>query len=136
MEIKYVAVDGEMFDNKEECEAYESTSPSAIDAQFKKLPLQMSERFIENSCFSDFSYDDVICAVKIENAEHLEILNKWINTHHNPDKIGIDKIGTIQLIDIYGDDVWILGTPAEFKEKCCEDIDTLYSELIKKGENA
>lgn len=135
MEIKYVAVDGTVFDDKQECETYERTSINVIDAQFKKLPMQVSEGFIENTCFNDFTYDDDMYAVKIENAEQLKIINKWLNAHHNPDKIGIDKIGTIQLIDFYDDgDVWLLGTPTEFKERCCKDIDTFFDKLIKEGE--
>lgn len=134
MEIKYVAVDGTVFDDKQECETYERTSIDAIDAQFKKLPMQVSEGFVENTCFHEFSYDDDMYAVKIENAKQLEIINKWLNAHHNPDKIGIDKIGTIQLIDFYDDgDIWILGTPTEFKERCCKDIDTFFDKLIQQS---
>lgn len=135
MEIKYVAIDGEVFSTREECETYERTTIDAIDAQFKKLPMQISEGFIEDTCFNEFTCDDDMYAVKIENAEQLEIINKWLTAHHNTDKIGIDKIGTIQLIDFYDDDdVWILGTPTEFKERCCKDIDTFFGKLIKEGE--
>ena len=134
MEIKYVAMDGTEFANKEECEAYENTSLIVLDLQFEKLAMQRTHSFAENTCFGDFSYDDEMIAVKIENAEQLGTVNKWIKAHHNPDQIGIDKIGTIQLIDVYGNDVWLCGTPAEFKEKCIKDIDRFFNKLIEKGE--
>ena len=130
MEIKYVAMDGTEFANKEECEAYENTSPIVLDLQFEKLPMQESPRFCEHTCFGDFSYDDKMLAIKIENAEQLSIANRWLNAHHSTDKIGVDKIGTIQLIDVYYNDVFLLGTIAEFKEKCIKDIDTFFDKLI------
>lgn len=133
MEIKYVAIDGEVFSTREECEAYESTSINVIDAQFAKLPIQLTENFAEDGYFSAFSCDDAMYAVRIENVEQLEIVNKWLDAHSTPDKIGIDKIGTIQLIDMYGDWAYLMGTPAEVKEKYSKAIDNLCNKLIQKN---
>ena len=133
MEIKYVAADGKSFESMEECMEYENTATSVINAQFEKLPIQLTESFAEDGYFSSFSCDDDMYAVRIENVEQLEIVNKWLNAHSTPDKIGIDKIGTIQLIDTYGDWAYLMGTPAEVKEKYSKAIDNLCNKLIQKN---
>ena len=141
VEIKkiYVANDGTEFSTEEECKKYEKTAECAINGMFKKLKVQETCCIGDGEPFGSFGYEDTLYAVKIENTDQLEIVNKWIADNDNYSRcekqlIGADKIGTIQLIDVYDGGVWTVGTPEELKEKYIKAIDKLFDELIDKTE--
>ena len=139
VEIKkiYVAKDGTEFDTAEECKKYEETAKCAINGMFNKLKVQYTYGVGEYEPFHTFYCEDELYAVKIENADQLEITNKWIKSiDPSNEAIGADAIGTIQLINTYdgGGGAWIIGTPEKLKEIYCKGIDKLYNKLIEKTE--
>ena len=136
---KYIANDGEEFLDEEACKKYEKTAECAINGMFKKLKVQETACIGDGEPFGQFGYEDYLYAVKIENADQLEIVNKWIVSNDNyscceKQLIGADKIGAIQLIDVYDGGVWTVGTPEELKEKYIKAIDKLFDKLIEKAE--
>ena len=142
VEIKkiYVANDGTEFQNEEECRKYEQTAKCTINAMFKKLKIQRTENvgYKLEDIFA-LCYEDNVFAVKIENVDSLEIVNKWICSHaghHDDAVIGNEAIGTIQLIDVYDGDygAWVVGTPDDLKKQYCDAIDKLYNKLVDKTE--
>lgn len=129
MKIKYIAADGTIFNDMEECKEYERTSPEAAEALFKKLNLQETRHASESDPCGIFAYDDTIHAVKIENADCLEIVNNWLRNMGGCE-IDASEIGTIQLFQTKEDWINALGTPADLKEDYCNAIDLFYNKLI------
>lgn len=133
----YVANDGTEFQSEEECRKYEETATCAINGMFDTLKMQTSYAVGDGEPFNSLSYEDTIYAIKIENADQLEIVNKWIwDKDKTCELIGAEAIGTIQLIsfDSYGNAIWVIGTPDKLKEMYIKGIEELYNELIEKSE--
>ena len=133
----YVANAGTEFSDEAECKKYEDTAICVINAMFQKIPHETNNSFCEyKDMFSSFSCDDNMFAVKIRNADDVEVVNKWIMSHGNCNSIiGPETIGTIQLFDVYDScSVWNIGTPEQLKEKYSKAVDSLYSTLIEKSE--
>ena len=137
--VTYVADDGEIFNSEEECNKYEQTAKFAINAAFNKLELQRNEYVGDRDPFCMFGGEDDIVAVKVKNANDVEIINKWIASCYDAKckselLIGADAIGTIQLFCIYdfGNEIWRIGTPEELKKMFADGIDKLVDKLILK----
>ena len=143
--VTYVADDGTIFNSEEECNKYEQTANFAINVAFSKLELQRNEYVGDRDPFCMFSCEDDVIAVKVKNANDVEIINKWIASRYDakckPELlIGAETIGTIQLFCIYDFDngVWELGTPEDLKKMFIDGVDKLIDKLIleeKKEEN-
>lgn len=138
----YIANDGTEFKNEEECKKYEATAECVINKMFKGLNLQ--ETLLEDDYNLTMFYgDDSIYAVKIENLNQLEIVNKWIRMRSDDSCFGYpdDVIGTVQIIrETYDGTLWFLGTPEELKKSLSKVIDSFFDKLIDtaeetKGEN-
>lgn len=134
-ENQYIADDGTIFQNREECEAYEN-----LDKKLNQLQVQKTDWM--DDIFREFDSSEIdVYAVKIENAEQLEIVNEWIEAHDIYNYgMSLDKevIGTIQLLLLdYENNVYGIGTPEQLKEAYCKTIDAWYNELVgeTKGEN-
>ena len=135
----YVANDGTEFQSEEECRKYEETATCAIKGMFNTLKMQETYAVGDGEPFNFFYSEDTIHAVKIENADQLEIVNKWIRCKDKSHAlIGAEAIGTIQLIVSYPycNDVWVIGTPDKLKEMYIEGIEELYNELVEKAKEA
>lgn len=136
-EYTYIANDGTEFKSEDECRKYEETAKCAIFGAIKRLEYQETRCFAERECdlFTSFSCDDNMYAFRIRNVDDLEVINRWIHlVNIAGDKLGTDAIGTIQLINTYCDDedVWLIGTVEQFKERICKQIDKLVDKLVKK----
>lgn len=140
VEIKkiYVANDGTEFQNEEECKKYEQTAWSVINKMFNMLKVQ-NTLLVDADPLTAFAYEDRICAVKIENTDQIEVVNKWMkeqNTCHVQESyLGVDAIGTIQLLAPFEGGVWVVGTPDKLKEMYNKAIDTLFDKLVEEGES-
>lgn len=132
----YIANDGTEFRDEDECRKYENTAECAIKEMFNKLNPQVTYNVGDSNPFYVLGCDDDLYAVKIENTNQLEIVNKWIRVQdkYQSNTLGDDAIGTIQLINNYLDGILILGTPEQLKEKYCEAIDQLFDKLVEKSE--
>lgn len=140
----YVANDGTEFKDLEECEKYEESSKCVINSMFNKLKTQKTEYIGDCDMFNMFQYEDDMYAVKIENANQLEIVNKWIRENsEDPEYLSAEAIGTIQLLLAFDSDIrcsWgvsPIGTPEQLKQMFSDAVDKLYNELIEtEGEKA
>lgn len=135
----YVANDGTEFKDMEECEKYEATAKCVINEMFNKLNFQRSQCVgIAHDIFTAISSYDDMYAVKIENANQLEIVNKWLHEQDGyvNNYLGEETIGTVQLINEYDDGVWTVGTPERLKEEFSKAIDSLYNKLLEKSEES
>lgn len=139
VEIKkiYVAKDGTEFENEGECLKYEQTARCAINGMFEKLNAQRTDGLGENEPFNLFYCEDTMYAVKIENENQLEVVNKWIKQEEYSAKcLGVEAIGTIQLINRYDGGVWVAGTPDDLKKRYIDGVDALFNKLIEKSEES
>ena len=85
--IKYEAIDGTIFYNKEECEKYEQSAKAVLRAKFKKLVL------VENTEYTLFNVgqdDNLVYAVKmsqIKDADTVKQLyiadNEWLTKNED-----------------------------------------------------
>jgi len=141
---EYVANDGEVFQSEEECRKYEQTAKGAINGMFMKLPnIQINECAADTDPFYTFSCEDTIYAIRIQNVEELEVVNKWIKAT-DPcccHSVSTEDIGKIILLCRYYDGVFVVGTPDYLKDQYCAAIDHWFSKLVEnpeegKGENA
>ena len=79
--IKYQAIDGEIFNTKEECEKYDSTAKAVITSKFNKLEkVEYSSWDVHGG-----SDDNVTLAIKIKSQKDADILlqrfyldNSWV----------------------------------------------------------
>jgi len=141
IEIKkiYVADDGTEFQSEEECKKYEQTARCVINGMFHKLKIQKTYGVGDCEPFNFFGYEDCVYAVKIENMNQVEIVNKWMKSenscHINESYLGADAVGTIQLLSPFEGGVWVIGTPDELKETYNKAIDNLFVALVEKVED-
>ncbi len=134
--ITYEALDGTIFDNEDECRKYEKTAQCAINGAFEQLPREDVDAEALNDTVGDFSDDDTLHSIYIEDANTLEVINRWlVHNGWGSSKLSAKDIGTILLYDTYDTDVWIIGTPEEYKKKFCDFIDNnLVKPLTEKVE--
>lgn len=123
----YIANDGTEFKSEEECIKYETTARCAIDGMFKSLPMQITNYFGDCDPFCDINSDSTLYAVKIENVDQLEIVNRWIKESDIYDQnyfLGEGYIGSIALISTNWEGAtWVLGSVESLKKSCCDEID-------------
>ena len=136
--IHYEALDGTLFDSEEECMKYEKTAICAINGAFSQIPQTDVNGDEFSNEIGSFSYDDTIHAVYIKDVNALVVINKWLTSVKVDRLFSADDIGTIQLFDTYDDsDVWLMGTPEEYKKRMCDFIDNnLVNPLMKKINDA
>lgn len=134
--VKWEAYDGTIFSDENECALYERTAKCAINGAFEKIPqTEICAEYLYDGIGS-LSYDDRLHAVFIEDVNTLEIVNRWIEQNYGGvSKLSAKDIGTVLLYDTYDTDVWLIGTPEEYKKKFCDFIDNnLVNPLMKKIE--
>lgn len=144
VEVKkiYVAFDGTEFMDAEQCGDYELTATCAINKMFRSVPSK--EYIFYDTGLDMFCGEDCIHFVRIRSVEDLEAINKWlINTFttykEDTPTLGVDAIGTIQIITEYDGGYYLMGTPDDLKANYCRKIDKMFKELIdddKEGEDA
>lgn len=141
---EYVANDGTVFNSEDECRKYEQTAKGAINGMFMKLPkIQINECAADREPFYGFSCEDTIYAVRIQNVDEVEVINKWLKLTDpcNCHSVSTEEIGKIILLCRYYDGVYVVGTPEYLKKQYCDAIDQWFSSLVEKpedgkGENA
>ena len=131
--IHYEAFDGTIFDSEDECKQYEKTSQCAINGAFNQIPQTDVSGEGVYDAIGSFSYDDTIHAIYVKDINTLVTINKWFVSVGVGHLLSADDIGTIQLIDTYDGDVWLMGTPEEYKKRLCDFIDNnLVNPLMEK----
>lgn len=124
--ITWVANDGTVFKDEAECLKYEETARGVINGAFMNIK-KKSETNAE--CISEATggvgYDDIIYAVEIDSEQTLKDVNMWLKFNGVDKVFSSDKIGTVQLIDKYDGDIWLMGSIGEYKERFCKAIDSL-----------
>ena len=71
--IKYEAIDGTIFYNKEECETYEKSAKAVIRTKFKKLVLDESDEY---NLFDMGSDDDTVYVVKMSKPQDADVVKQ------------------------------------------------------------
>lgn len=78
-DIKYEAIDGTIFYNKEECEKYDNSAKAVIRAKFKKLVL--AERN-EYNLFNVGNDEDTVYVVKMPKAQDADTVKQLYVADH------------------------------------------------------
>lgn len=85
--IKYEAIDGTIFYNKEECEKYEQSAKVVLRAKFKKLVLAENTEY---TLFNVGQDDNLVYAVKMSNIKDADTVkqlyiadNEWLTKNED-----------------------------------------------------
>ena len=88
---EYIAEDGKIFGNREECEKYEKTCQCVVMADYKKtVKGRISEYDLYNECGSEEYYFDI---VEVKNEQDREVVNKALILAYKSAK-PIEEYGT------------------------------------------
>ena len=127
--IQYIADDGAIFNNKEQCESYEAKQRSEAANDFWNLDSE-SKDADELGFTTRYAADDVFRIIPINSRNDVRVINDYL-TYHNPGekRLAMDDIGTIQIFWCWGDcpgsHVYLIGTAEQWKESICKEIDEL-----------
>lgn len=77
--IKYEAIDGTIFYNREECETYEKSAKAVIRAKFKKLVLAERDEY---SLFNAGSDENTVYVVKMPKAQDVDTVKQLYIADH------------------------------------------------------
>ena len=78
-DIKYEAIDGTIFYNKEECETYEKSAKAVIRAKFKKLVLAEHNEY---SLFKVGNDEDIVYVVKMPKIQDADTVKQLYMADH------------------------------------------------------
>lgn len=88
---KYEAIDGTLFEVKEECKKYDNTAFAVINAKYKKLVVKETT---EKRFFTVGSYDSLIDIVKINTEEDKDTVLKMQAYYRTNENI-IDRVSDL-----------------------------------------
>ena len=77
--IKYEAIDGTIFYNKEECEKYDNSAKAVIKAKFKKLALAECNEY---SLFKVGNDEDIVYVVKMPKIQDADTVKQLYIADH------------------------------------------------------
>lgn len=80
LEIKYEAIDGTTFDNKEECKKYEDTAKCVLLSRYNKLVVDSTTEYDLMQFGSDEQYIDI---VKVNNEKDIDTIMQLFH-YYNP----------------------------------------------------
>ena len=129
----YIAFDGVVFADENDCLAYEKKHKEEATEKINSK-IYKTENVGEIDTWMRLAgCDDDMYAVRIDSLDDLNAINTW-------GKAGFDyfelipesAIGTIQLLQEWGNEVHNLGTPEKLKVEYFEAIDNLCGNLINK----
>ena len=138
--VTYVADDGTVFQDAEECKKYENSARYAITSAFDSLP--------KSKCYgSDFldeyaymSCEGVMYGITINTANDLEIVNRYLAMYcatvytTKPFQLGAEWIGKRVILELYEGDIYSYDTPEDFKKRLCDGVDNLFGEKAEAKE--
>lgn len=114
--IKYQAIDGEIFSNKEECEKYETTAKAVLQSKFKKLIVGTYNSWELHGGLDD---NDVI-AVQVKTQKDADIVlqryyieNSWLLENYDSNKKCIERCERLVNKALVEKDILLIGINCE-----------------------
>ena len=127
--FKYEAIDGTLFNSKEECIKYENSAKVAVKALYKKLIIKS---IAETELFSVGSDDNTLELVKVKTQEDIKILLQMCYIYNITHESSLDRITKLATKAMETNDILIIGRG--YDEDCFWIIDTK-QDLINQFNN-
>lgn len=127
--FKYEAIDGTLFNSKEECIKYENSAKVAVKALYKKLIIKS---IAETELFSVGSDDNTLELVKVKTQEDIKILLQMCYIYNITHESSLDRITKLATKAMETNDIIIIGRG--YEEDCFWIIDTK-QDLINQFNN-
>lgn len=145
LKVTYVANDGTVFTDRDECDKYEKTAECVIDGAFSNI--KINETYCAGEDMPQIGLDENMIGVEIKNELDLNTVNMWM-TYHNAEKsynirddkkhsIPLDSsaIGTVHIFSEYGGDYcYWWGSVDVVKEYFHKRYDALFDALTTPPE--
>ena len=117
--FKYEAIDGTLFNSKEECIKYENSAKVAVKALYKKLIIKS---IAETELFSVGSDDNTLELVKVKTQEDIKILLQMYYIYSSSNEASLDRITKLATKAMETNDILIIGRG--YDDDCFWIIDT------------
>lgn len=117
--FKYEAIDGTLFNSKEECIKYENSAKIAVKALYKKLIIKY---IAETELFSIGSEDNTLELVKVKTQEDIKILLQMCYIYNITHESSLDRITKLATKAMETNDIIIIGRG--YEDDCFWIIDT------------
>lgn len=117
--FKYEAIDGTLFNSKEECIKYENSAKTAVKALYKKLIIKS---IAETELFSVGSDDNTLELVKVKTQEDIKILLQMCYIYNITHESSLDRITKLATKAMETNDIIIIGRG--YDDDCFWIIDT------------
>ena len=115
--IGYEAFDGTRFSTEDDCRKYEQSAKGVIRRSAEDL--MVSKMVSIESLYDCFCCEDMICVWDINTADHLQIVNQYLDTIDYGTRVDPKYLGKRVAAIAGADDSWacVLGTEEELREK-------------------
>jgi hypothetical protein len=115
--IGYEAFDGTRFSTEDECRKYEKSAEVVIRRNAEDL--MVGKMVSVESLYECFCCDDMICVWDIDTADHLRIVNQYLDTIDYGTRVDPKYLGERVAVVVGAYDGWagVLGTEEELREK-------------------
>lgn len=117
--FKYEAIDGTLFNSKEECIKYENSAKTAVKALYKKLIIKS---IAETELFSVGSDDNTLELIKVKTQEDIKILLQMCYIYNITHESSLDRVTKLATKAMETNDVIIIGRG--YDNDCFWIIDT------------